>query len=64
MAARATEATVGWNDRASYEKIRLRPRNLVDVSRIDTKVTLFGHTLESPDFIGAAGLSASRPPRR
>jgi 4-hydroxymandelate oxidase len=41
------EATLGWNEK-SYEKIRLRPRNLVDVSRIDTKLTLFGLALESP----------------
>src|SRR3954468_1806753 len=41
------EATLRWNEDA-YQKIRLRPRNLIDVSRIDTKLTLFGHELESP----------------
>src|SRR5665213_664694 len=41
------EATLRWNESA-YEKIRLRPRNLVDVSHIDTKLTLFGHDLECP----------------
>ena len=41
------EATLRWNESA-YEKIRLRPRNLVDVSHLDTKLTLFGHDLECP----------------
>jgi 4-hydroxymandelate oxidase len=35
------EITVRWNKEA-YQRIRLRPRVLVDVSRLDTRVTLFG----------------------
>src|SRR5258706_3830671 len=41
------EATLRWN-RESYERIRLRPRVLEDVTAIDTKVTLFGQTMPSP----------------
>jgi 4-hydroxymandelate oxidase len=43
----ADELTLRWN-RESYDRIRLRPRILVDVSRIDTRVTLFGHELPFP----------------
>ena len=35
------EITVRWNQEA-YQRIRLRPRVLVDVSKLDTRVTLFG----------------------
>ncbi len=35
------ELTVRWNKEA-YQRIRLRPRVLVDVSKLDTRVTLFG----------------------
>lgn len=41
------ESTLRWNEGA-YDKIRLRPRNLVDVSHIDTKLSLFGHNLDCP----------------
>lgn len=43
----ADEATLRWN-RESYERIRLRPRVLEDVTEIDTSVTLFGQTMPSP----------------
>lgn len=43
----ADETTLRWNQEA-YGKIRLRPRNLVDVSRIDTKLSLFGHAMDCP----------------
>jgi 4-hydroxymandelate oxidase len=39
----ADEATLRWN-RDSYERIRLRPRVLEDVTSVDTSVTLFGQT--------------------
>jgi 4-hydroxymandelate oxidase len=39
--AAADEITVRWN-REAYERIRLRPRILTDVSRLDTRITLFG----------------------
>jgi 4-hydroxymandelate oxidase len=40
-AGAADEITVRWNKEA-YQRIRLRPRVLVDVSKLDTRVTLFG----------------------
>ncbi|HEY4249351.1 MAG TPA: alpha-hydroxy acid oxidase [Lacunisphaera sp.] len=45
--AAADETTLRWNE-AAYGKIRLRPRNLVDVSHIETKLSLFGQNLECP----------------
>jgi len=39
--AAADEITMRWNKEA-YQKIRLKPRILVDVSKLDTRVTLFG----------------------
>jgi 4-hydroxymandelate oxidase len=38
----ADELTMRWNIEA-YQRMRLRPRVLVDVSSLDTRVTLFGH---------------------
>lgn len=38
----ADEITMRWNIEA-YQKIKLKPRVLVDVSKLDTRVTLFGH---------------------
>src|SRR5688500_7287812 len=43
----ADELTLRWN-RESLDKIRLRPRVLVDVSKLDTRVTLFGQELPFP----------------
>src|SRR5687768_2652912 len=43
----ADELTLRWN-RESYDRIRLRPRILVDVSQIDMRVTLFGRELPFP----------------
>jgi len=43
----ADEITLRWN-RESFDRIRLRPRVLEDVTRIDTSVTLFGQTLPHP----------------
>lgn len=40
--ASADELTVKWN-REAYQKIRLKPRVLVGVDELDTRVTLFGH---------------------
>lgn len=39
--------TVGWN-REAYTKIRLLPRQLNDVSPVDTRVTLLGRELAHP----------------
>jgi 4-hydroxymandelate oxidase len=41
------EQTLAWNSSA-YTDIRLRSRVLVDVSRLDTSVQLFGRTLPHP----------------
>jgi len=35
-------------NREAFEQIRLRPRVLVDVSSINTRVTLFGHEIAAP----------------
>jgi 4-hydroxymandelate oxidase len=43
----AEEHTVRWN-REAFDRIRLRPRVLRDVSVVDTRVTLFGHELAFP----------------
>lgn len=43
----ADEITIRWN-REAYDRIPLRPRALVDVSRIDTRVTLLGLDLAHP----------------
>ncbi len=37
----ADELTMKWNKEA-FQRIRLKPRVLVDVSRLDTRITLFG----------------------
>src|ERR1700693_4149657 len=37
----ADEITLRWN-REAYDHIRLKPRILIDVSKIDTRVTLLG----------------------
>ncbi|MFN7947354.1 MAG: alpha-hydroxy acid oxidase [Blastocatellia bacterium] len=41
------EVTLRWN-RESYDRLRLRPRILTDVSKLDTRVTLFGRELQFP----------------
>jgi 4-hydroxymandelate oxidase len=45
--AAADEITLRWN-RESYDRLRLRPRVLVDVSRLDTSVTLLGRAHPFP----------------
>jgi len=43
----------------AYKHIQLRPRKLIDVSKIDTRVELFGTTWDSPIFlcpVGAQGM--------
>lgn len=48
------DATLKWNHEA-YKKIQLRTRRLVDVSKLDTKVELFGATWDFPIFICPCG---------
>src|SRR5881296_1099436 len=43
----ADEVTLRWN-REAFERIRLRPRVLEDISSIDTSLTLFGQSLPHP----------------
>jgi 4-hydroxymandelate oxidase len=43
----ADEITLRWN-RESFDRIRLRPKILVDVSNLDTRLTLFGQDLPFP----------------
>ena len=43
----ADERTLLWN-REAYDRIRLRPRVLMDVSRVDTRVSLLGRELSFP----------------
>ena len=43
----ADELTLRWNQEA-YERLRLCPRNLVDVSVLDTRLSLFGRELPCP----------------
>ncbi|MGH9752791.1 MAG: alpha-hydroxy acid oxidase [Blastocatellia bacterium] len=43
----ADEITLRWN-RESFDRIRLRPKILVDVSNLDTRVNLFGQELPFP----------------
>jgi 4-hydroxymandelate oxidase len=49
-----SELTVAEN-RAAFNRIRLNPRALVDVSRIDTALNLFGRAYEYPILLAPAG---------
>lgn len=50
----ADEITLRWN-REAYDQIRLRSRALVDVSNLDTRVTLFGQELAFPLVLSPTG---------
>jgi 4-hydroxymandelate oxidase len=45
--AAGDETTLRWN-REAYDKIRLKPRILMDVSKLDTRVSVFGQELPFP----------------
>jgi 4-hydroxymandelate oxidase len=47
------EITVRWNQEA-YQRIRLKPRVLVDVSKLDTRVNLFGQEHAFPILLAPA----------
>ena len=49
----ADEITLRWN-REAYDRLRLRPRVLVDVSKIDTRTRLFGQELAHPILLAPA----------
>ena len=40
---------------AAFKRIQLKPRRLVDVSSVDTRVQVFGATWESPIYLSAVG---------
>lgn len=46
----ADEITMRWNKEA-YQRLRLKPRILVDVSKLDTRVTLFGQQHPFPIIV-------------
>ena len=50
----ADEITLRWN-REAYDHIRLKPRVLVDVSRLDTRVRLFDQDLPFPILLAPTG---------
>ena len=49
----ADEHTMRWNHEA-YQRLQLRPRTLVDVSQLDTRVTLFGREMPFPILLAPA----------
>jgi 4-hydroxymandelate oxidase len=51
----ADEITIRWN-REGFNRMALRPRMLVDVSRLDTRLTLFGQSLPCPILLAPAGV--------
>ncbi|PYU21214.1 MAG: alpha-hydroxy-acid oxidizing enzyme [Acidobacteria bacterium] len=50
----ADQNTVRWNHEA-YSRIRLQPSVLVDVSKIDTRINLFGKELPFPILLAPTG---------
>jgi 4-hydroxymandelate oxidase len=50
----ADEITLRWN-REAYDRIRLKPRILVDVSHIDTRIQLLGQELPFPILLAPTG---------
>jgi len=53
--AAADEITARWN-RTAFDQIRLKPRTLVDVSAIDTRLKLFGDELPFPILLAPTAL--------
>jgi len=53
--AAADEITVRWN-REAYDRIRLNPRVLKDVTNLDTKVTLFDQHMPFPVLLAPTAL--------
>ncbi len=52
----ADELTVAEN-RAAFDRVRLRPRVLVDVSVVDTRVTILGDALRTPVLLAPTALN-------
>ena len=60
-AGAADELTLRWNTEA-YQRLRLKPRVLVDVSHLDTRVTLFGQEHAFPILLApVASLKLAHP---
>jgi 4-hydroxymandelate oxidase len=53
-AGAANEITKRWN-REAFDRIRLRPRVLVDVAKLDTRIKLFGQDLAFPILLAPTG---------
>jgi 4-hydroxymandelate oxidase len=53
----ADELTLRWNQEA-WQHLRLRPRVLVDVSKLDTRLSLFGRELPFPILLAPTGAQA------
>ncbi|HEY2847016.1 MAG TPA: alpha-hydroxy acid oxidase, partial [Pyrinomonadaceae bacterium] len=51
----ADETTLRWN-REAFDSIKLNPRVLVDVTKVDTRVELFGQELAYPIVLAPVGL--------
>ncbi|MFN0112170.1 MAG: alpha-hydroxy acid oxidase [Blastocatellia bacterium] len=47
------ELTLRWN-REAYDRMKLKPRVLVDVSKLDTRVSLFGREMTFPILLAPA----------
>lgn len=54
----ADDGTTARANRAAFERVRIRPRRLVNVSELDTSIELFGATLPSPILLAPAGNQA------
>lgn len=60
-AGAAAEHTLRWNHEA-YQRLRLRPRVLVDVGTLDMRVTLFGQTMPFPILLAPAAYQRTMHP--
>jgi len=58
----ADDTTVRWN-REAFQRLRLRPRVLADVSQLDTRLTLLGQSLAHPILLAPAGVHGQMHPR-
>jgi isopentenyl diphosphate isomerase/L-lactate dehydrogenase-like FMN-dependent dehydrogenase len=55
MASGIDDETTLRANREGFQKFVLRPRRLVDVSKVDTSIELFGHKYDSPVVISPTG---------
>lgn len=46
-------------NRSAYDRIYLRPRRMVDITRVDASANLFGHTWPTPIFLSPVGNQAA-----